>query len=108
MKGTQLLGLGLLAAAGVFAYFGAKEAKMLGALRGFTPQGLGPDKDRAQRWLSKQLRYTENDDAPRREVMKAGWALESGKAQALSDAVHRMRGSIRYETVSPWGFGRPE
>lgn len=75
---------------------------------GFVPQGLSPDKDRAQRWLAAQLNRNEHNDLEQVEVMDNGLALETGKAAELARVVRSMRGSIRYENVTPYGIGRPE
>jgi len=109
----RLLGLGVLAAAGVGAFFAWKQGMFnfsdegLGDLA--TLPGLDPNKPRAQRWLEAKLNRSEHVDLPRAEVMHHALSMESGRAEHFAQALKRLKGdSVTYEAVSPWGVGRPE
>lgn len=111
-KGNKLIGGLLLTSAALGGALLAWKSGAFGATgadSGFVPQGLSPDKDRAQRWLESQLNRDRHLDRPRVEAIDAGLSLETGKARELSNVIQRMRGnSVKYEHVSPYGVGVPE
>jgi hypothetical protein len=110
---SKMIGAGLLAAAGIGAFFAWKNGVFNfsdGATAGYdVPPGLDPSKARAQRWLESQLTNNRHLDVPRAEVINQAMGMETGRAQHFAQALKRLKGdSVTYETVSPWGVGRPE
>lgn len=111
---NTLIGVGLLAAAGVGAFFAWKQgmfnfADPVSGLGYQVPPGLDPSKARAQRWLEAQLKNNRHLDIPKAEVIDQSMGMETGRAGHFARALKRLKGdAVTYETVSPWGVGRPE